>query len=94
MALKGREKQIVEERKKKIQELRDNGINPYPYTFDKKNSTKDIHKTYESLQNEETSKETVQTAGRIMTKRSMGKVILHQNNKTRIPTTQRDMFLN
>ena len=34
----GREEQIINERLKKIEELRKNGINPYPHKFDKKNS--------------------------------------------------------
>ena len=33
MELKGREKQIVDERIKKINELRDNGINPFSHRF-------------------------------------------------------------
>ena len=33
----GREEQIIGERKKKIEELKKAGINPYPHKFDKKN---------------------------------------------------------
>ena len=38
----GREKQIINERKRKIDELRELGKNPYKHKFDKKNTIKDI----------------------------------------------------
>ena len=62
----GREEQIVNERKKKIEELRKLGINPYPYKFDKKHNTKDC------LNSKFGTK--IRTAGRIMTKRDLGKI--------------------
>ena len=62
----GREEQIINERKRKISELIEQGINPYPHKFDKKNSVK------ECLGKKVRAK--VQTAGRIMTKRELGKI--------------------
>ncbi|MEJ2267656.1 MAG: OB-fold nucleic acid binding domain-containing protein, partial [Nanoarchaeota archaeon] len=62
----GREEQIVEERIKKIKELYDKGINPYPNNFDKKDSCE------ECLKKKTGSK--VKTAGRLMTKRDLGKI--------------------
>ena len=63
----GREEQIVNERFRKIKELKKEGINPYPHTFDKKN---DISECLKSA-----LKTKVKTAGRIITKRDIGKII-------------------
>jgi len=62
----GREEQIVGERLRKIQELRDSGIEPYGYLFEKKQSAQ------ECLDSKLNSK--VKTAGRLMTKRDLGKI--------------------
>ena len=61
-----RENQIINERKRKIQELVKQGINPYPHNFDKKNSVQDC------LQSKIKTK--VKTAGRLITKRELGKI--------------------
>jgi len=70
----GREKQIIDERIKKIGALRDRGIDPYPQDFEKKNSCLEIREKYSKLKEEGTSKDVVVTAGRVMLKRSMGKI--------------------
>jgi lysyl-tRNA synthetase, class II len=62
----GREEQIINERKRKIEELREQGINPYAYKFDKK-------QTCEECLNAKIGAK-VSTAGRVMTKRSFGKI--------------------
>lgn len=62
----GREKQIINERSRKLKELRKKGINPYPNKFDKKNSSEECKKLKISSK--------VKTAGRLMTKRSLGKI--------------------
>ena len=64
--LKGREKQIVDERIKKIKELRESGINPYSHKFEKK-------QTCEQCLNSKIGVK-VKTAGRLMTKRDLGKI--------------------
>jgi len=62
----GREEQITDERKKKLNELRKQKINPYEHKFDKKHTIKDcIDLGVGSL---------VKTAGRVMTKRDIGKI--------------------
>ena len=61
-----REKQIIQNRIRKIEELRKQGINPYPSKFDKK------QEIGECLKSKLGSK--VKTAGRIMTKRDLGKI--------------------
>jgi lysyl-tRNA synthetase class 2 len=63
----GREEQITDEKTRKLKELKRKGINPYPYKFDKKNSVAD------ALKSKLGSK--IKTAGRILTKREIGKII-------------------
>ncbi len=60
----GREEEIVRERLKKIEELRKRGINPYPYSFDKKQTILECRKTK--------LKAKVKTAGRLMNKKEFG----------------------
>jgi len=62
----GREDQIITERKRKISELKEQKINPYPHSFDRKNTCLECLNSKEGLK--------VQTAGRIMTKRDLGKI--------------------
>ena len=63
----GREEQIISERLKKLEELKKQGINPYPHKFDKKNSISECV-------NEKVNA-SVKTAGRIMGKRDLGRII-------------------
>ena len=62
----GREEQIVNERLRKIKELREQGIDPYPYKFEKKYSLEECSKKKLGS--------SVKTAGRVMSKREMGKI--------------------
>lgn len=62
----GREDEIIKERMRKLEELRKNKINPYPQKFDKKNSISECLAL--SLGKK------VKTAGRLMTKRDLGKI--------------------
>lgn len=62
----GREEQIIGERIRKIKELRSSGIEPYGYRFEKKQNIKDC---VESKLNSK-----IKTAGRLMTKRDLGKI--------------------
>jgi lysyl-tRNA synthetase class 2 len=62
----GREEQITGERLRKIQELRKSGIEPYEYSFEKKQNV------LECAESKLNSK--VKTAGRLMTKRDLGKI--------------------
>ncbi len=63
---KGREKQIINERLRKIKELREQNINPYPNKFDKKDNCEECLNSKIGIE--------VKTAGRIMTKRVLGKI--------------------
>ena len=62
----GREEQVVEERKRKIAELKAQGIPTYPSKFDKEKTTLECVKTKVDTK--------VKTAGRLITKRDLGKI--------------------
>lgn len=62
----GREEQIIQERIRKIEEMREEGIDPYPHHFHKKD---DISFCLKSKIGKN-----VETAGRIMTTRDFGKI--------------------
>jgi lysyl-tRNA synthetase class 2 len=62
----GREEQVIEERKRKIDELKKKGINSYPTRFDVKENIS------ECLKSKLNSK--VKTAGRLISKRELGKI--------------------
>lgn len=62
----GREEQIISERTRKLEELRKEGINPYPNKYDKKQTCLEC--------SESKLKSKVKTAGRLMTKRDLGKI--------------------
>ncbi len=73
----GREEQIVEERIKKIEELKKSGINPYSHKFsleEKRIHSSDVKNNFSKLKIEEKGKESVVLAGRVMTKRDFGKI--------------------
>jgi len=71
----GREDQIVQERLRKIAELRKKGINPYAYSFDKKNNSRELQEKYSKLKEDERTKDKVSIAGRVMTVRDLGNLI-------------------
>ena len=60
--------QIIEYRIKKIDELKSNGINPYPYKFNK-----DYDVSYILTHEEKLKEQKISTAGRIVSLRNMGK---------------------
>jgi lysyl-tRNA synthetase class 2 len=62
----GREEQIISERIRKLEELRKEGVNPYPNKYDKKQTCLEC--------SESKIKSKVKTAGRLMTKRDLGKI--------------------
>ena len=70
----GREEQIISERLGKIKELRDAKINPYPYSYDKKDNAADLITAHEKLKPEQKSKYKAKIAGRLMTVRDIGKI--------------------
>jgi len=70
-----RQDQIVNERKRKLEELEKKGINPYPHKFDVKDYSNEIKEKYKGLKNNQKSKDKVRVAGRVMIIRNLGKLI-------------------
>lgn len=67
------EEELIAERKKKLEEFRKQGINPYPYKYEPTHTAKQILEKYGNVQIERT-KDKVNVAGRIMSMRRMGKI--------------------
>jgi lysyl-tRNA synthetase, class II len=65
--------EYMKQRIKKLEELRDKGIDVYPNYFDKKDDSIDILEKYGDLKEGDETKTNVSIAGRIMTFRPMGK---------------------
>ncbi len=67
------EERLMHDRIVKIDRLKEKGINPYPYSFDKKDDAKSIIEKYDSkLKAGEHTNKKVKVAGRILTLRVMG----------------------
>ena len=67
--------ELIAQRKQKLQNLKDDGFNPYPNNFSPQNTTTEIIEKFEKLDGD-TLKEMSETfvlAGRVMSKRVMGK---------------------
>jgi lysyl-tRNA synthetase, class II len=65
---------IKAEKRKKLTAMREKGINPYPYTFDKTAHIEKIIADFSSIATGEKKPESIfRIAGRLMTKREMGK---------------------
>jgi lysyl-tRNA synthetase, class II len=60
-------------RLEKLKQLREMGVNPYPYEFDVTITSKTIHSRPELVAEEGAEAERVSVAGRVMTRRIMGK---------------------
>jgi lysyl-tRNA synthetase class 2 len=60
--------QLILQRRQKLQDLRDKGINPYPYHFEQTHNSKQISENFKKLENS-----SIKTAGRLMSNRLMGK---------------------
>ena len=66
------EKELIAERKRKLEELRKRGINPYPPTFHKVHHAREVLEKYQSLAQDTKTTDVVITAGRITGLRRMG----------------------
>ena len=79
------EKELIDERKRKREELLKLGINPYPYKYKPTHKTTDLIEKYKTIQPETKTNDTVKVAGRIMSLRRMGKAtfmhIMDENGK-------------
>jgi len=70
-----RQDEIVKERLKKLQQLRELGINPYPNKYDVKNHATELQEKYKKLKKDEKTKTKVKVAGRVLIIRDIGKII-------------------
>jgi len=64
----------IEDRLKKLEEIRALGVNPYPYRFEFVDNSEKIKKEFDYIQPEEHTNKNVKLAGRIILFRRMGKV--------------------
>ncbi|MGB0934654.1 MAG: lysine--tRNA ligase [Alphaproteobacteria bacterium] len=62
-------------RVEKLDTLREMGVNPYPYKFEKSHHAADLQEKYSHLQDEEETEDVVHYAGRIMSLRNSGMFI-------------------
>jgi lysyl-tRNA synthetase class 2 len=88
---------LIQQRIKKLEVLRKDGIDPYPNDFRVTHTSGDLHETFDSLSDEELKsvEETFRLAGRIMAIRDFGKAsfIQIQDRKGRIQAyLQKDMI--
>ncbi|MBW3015490.1 lysine--tRNA ligase [Candidatus Woesearchaeota archaeon] len=68
------ENKLIKERIDKLKEIRDSGVEPYPYIFDQKHHSNEIKERYKDLEEGQSNKKAkLAVAGRIMLKREMGK---------------------
>ncbi|MEM4270695.1 MAG: lysine--tRNA ligase [Candidatus Pacearchaeota archaeon] len=70
----GREEEIIKKKEETISEIKKQGINPYPYSFEKTDDSESLKKKYDSLKPDTKTKDSVSVAGRVMTIRDMGKI--------------------
>ena len=70
----GRQDQIINERLRKLKELKEQGIEPYPHNFERKDTSDEIRQRHKNLKNGETTKAKVKLAGRVLNIRSLGKI--------------------
>ncbi len=82
----GREDLIVGARLKKIEDMKKQGINPYPNEYEVTDCSSEIKEKHSKLSNDERTKDHVKIAGRVMTKRDLGKLafVSLQDSKGRI----------
>ena len=80
--------ELIQQRVKKLESLRREGIDPYPNDFRVTHTSKDLHEAFDSLPDEELKSvgETFRLAGRIMAIRDFGKAsfVQIQDRKGRI----------
>ena len=67
------EHRLIQERQRKLKEIRDAGINPYPYRYDPTHTANAILEEFKKIKKGEKSRKAVSAAGRIMQLRRMGR---------------------
>ena len=86
---------LIKERLQKLAEIKEAGINPFPYKYDQKNHAVELHKKHEKLTAEEKTKDNVSVAGRIVGLRRIGKAtfmhLLDQSGKIQLYFREEDI---
>jgi len=85
----GRKEQITSERLRKLGELKQAGINPYPSRYDVTHYSKEILEKNKALKPGKSSKTVAKVAGRLMSSRKLGKIAFGviQDGKGKIQVT-------
>lgn len=83
-----------ETRLKKVDELRELGLDPYPYHFDKSHDAAALQQQYQLIEKGEETADQVRIAGRIMSIRNSGMFIDLQDASGRIQVFSHKDFLN
>jgi lysyl-tRNA synthetase class 2 len=65
--------QLIAQRRKKLAALKESGLNPFPYRYERSHTLAELLKTFQSVEAEKEAADVVRTAGRLMTMRDMGK---------------------
>ncbi|OGC25239.1 lysine--tRNA ligase [candidate division WOR-1 bacterium RIFOXYB2_FULL_42_35] len=65
--------ELLKVRRDKLDELRDKGINPFPYTYEASITAAEVLTKFKDIKEGEQAEEEVSLAGRLMTKRGHGK---------------------
>lgn len=77
------EQQLINERINKLNEIRKQNINPYPYKYNPTHHAEQIKNSFAGLKPQEHTKEEVKIAGRLVLKREMGKAsFAHVSDET------------
>ena len=64
---------LMQQRREKLEEIRQLGVNPYPYRYSPTHTTLEISQQFSEVQDQPDETKPVRIAGRIMTKRDHGK---------------------
>jgi len=72
------ENHLIAERLKKLNSLKDLGINPYPYRFHQSHHSCELHEKYAHLTAEQHTSDVVSVAGRLIALRKLGKMAFGQ----------------
>lgn len=66
--------ELRESKLAKLQKIREMGINPYPYRYERTHLAKDIHETFAKLENNQNSGTKAKVCGKLMGIRAFGKL--------------------
>ena len=69
------EKELIDERIRKLEELRRLGIDPYPYSFKRTHHAADVLAKHKALKANERTTDKVSVAGRIVAFRKLGAIM-------------------